>query len=100
MYVRHIYNFAYYISNLYIWFCNYIMFYMIPSKSNTEWKALFEGENNLKLTSFSLQMKLNALKLDYRLQRISLERAIDDFINMLKRNEKQYENDIKIIFNS
>jgi hypothetical protein len=71
---------------------------MIPDIKKKEWTELLDGSFNPSLTTFSLQMKLNELKLLVYFKNISLDEAISELHKFIGSNERMFQNDIYAIF--
>jgi hypothetical protein len=71
---------------------------MVPDISKQEWVELVAGETVPRLTSLSLQMKLNAIRLDLKLKRIDQKTAATIMYDACVKNEKAYEKDLIAIF--
>jgi hypothetical protein len=71
---------------------------MVPSMIKREWEDLVKGDFNPKLSSLSLQLKLNALRLDLRLNKTDIKQASKDLYNFCVQNEKMVQKDIASIF--
>jgi hypothetical protein len=73
---------------------------MIPDVNKKEWQEIIKGKINIKLSSFSLQMKINALSKQYKNGLINLDFAIKELHEMCKKYERIYMNDLNKIFNN
>ncbi len=73
---------------------------MIPDIGKKEWQELIKGNINKKLSSFSLQMKINTLTRQYKNGLISMNYAVKELHEMCLKYERIYQNDLKIIFNN
>ena len=71
---------------------------MIPDIRKGEWADILSGSLNPKLTSFSLQMKVNTLKLNVKLQKTSLVDAVYELYKFVSSNEQMYQKDVNTIF--
>jgi hypothetical protein len=71
---------------------------MIPGITKREWEDLIKGDFNPKISSLSLQLKLNALRLDLRLNKIDIKSAAIDLHHFCVNNEKMIQKDIASIF--
>lgn len=71
---------------------------MIPDINNKKWQEIINGNIRVKITSFSLQMKISSLQGHYKNDLISMKSAINDLYEMCKKYEKIYENDLNNIF--
>ncbi len=71
---------------------------MLPSITKSEWGDLLQGKISPRLSSLSLQLKLNALKNSVKSGKSDLQTAISTLYNYCSANLKMYENDLKIIF--
>jgi hypothetical protein len=69
---------------------------MIPDIAISEWSKLIT--NDQKVKNFALQMKLNGLRLDYKLNRTDLEDAAKDLREFCVNNENMVGADVKAIF--
>jgi hypothetical protein len=63
-----------------------------------EWKELLQGKLAAKLSSLSLQLKLNALQVNLKKEKISLDMAANELFNYCNANPQVYERDLKNIF--
>ena len=68
---------------------------MLPDISNQTLNNLLTG--NEKVKSFALQMKLNALRLELKLNKTSLQNAISSLLDFCSKNEKMFEVDLKAL---
>ncbi len=73
---------------------------MIPDASRKEWRDLITGEHRPRLSSFSLQMKINTLATDFKSGKLALQDAIKELHTMCVKYEKIYEGDLKKVFKS
>lgn len=73
---------------------------MIPKKERPEWADLIKGKINPELSSFSLKMKISALRQNYKHGDMSVDDAIDDLYELCSKYEKIYADDFTIIFES
>lgn len=73
---------------------------MIPSVERKEWAGLITGKDTVKLSCFSLKMKISSLNMGYKTGLMSLDEAIDDLHAMCLKYEKLFKEDIKRIFNN
>ena len=71
---------------------------MIPDIRKGEWADILSDSLNPKLTSFSLQMKVNTLKLNVKLQKTSLVDAVYELYKFVSSNEQMYQKDVNTIF--
>ena len=71
---------------------------MIPDIRKGEWADILSDSLNPKLTSFSLQMKVNTLKLNVKLQKTSLVDAVSELHKFVSSNEQMYQKDVNTIF--
>jgi len=71
---------------------------MIPDIRKGEWADILSDSLNPKLTSFSLQMKVNTLKLNVKLQKMSLVDAVSELHKFVSSNEQMYQKDVNTIF--
>ena len=71
---------------------------MIPDISKQEWQEVIKGNTNSKLSSFSLQMKINSLNRQYHSGLISIKNAVKELHEMCTKYEKIYEDDLSKIF--
>ena len=71
---------------------------MVPDIRKKEWADMLNGSLNPKLTSFSLQMKVNTLRLDVKLRKKSLDEVVTELHNFISSNEQTYQKDVNIIF--
>jgi hypothetical protein len=69
---------------------------MIPDISRKQWKILVSS--NEKVNNLALQMKLNALRLDFKLKRVDINSAVQDLFFFCQKNEKMLEAELKRIF--
>jgi hypothetical protein len=69
---------------------------MLPNTYSKEFDGLLTG--NEKVKSFALQMKINALRLDLKLGKISLHNASKSLYDYCKEHEDMFQNDLKVIF--
>ncbi|NJK84618.1 MAG: hypothetical protein HC906_00170 [Bacteroidales bacterium] len=72
---------------------------MVPDKKKPEWKDLITGNSNHKISSFSLQMKINSLRLVYQYGKITIDQAVEDLYQTCQKFERIYQHDIDTIFN-
>lgn len=72
---------------------------MLPSITKSEWGDLLQGKISPRLSSLSLQLKLNALKNSLKTGKSTLQAAIETLYKYCSANVKMYENDLKTIFN-
>ena len=72
---------------------------MIPDANKIEWSQLVSGAIQPTISSLSLQLKINALKLDYKLTKIDLKTAAYELQKFCQLNEKIHQKDINNIFN-
>jgi len=72
---------------------------MVPEISRREWEDIVSGKINPKLTSLSLQMKLNNLQLSIRLKKTDVKYAAIELHSFCSEREKMYEKDLNMIFN-
>jgi hypothetical protein len=66
---------------------------MYPNISNKALNDLLTGSEKVK--SFALQMKLNALRLELKLNKTSLPEATSNLLDFFEKNEKMLETDLK-----
>lgn len=71
---------------------------MVPSLMRHEWEDLVKGDFNPKITSLSLQLKLNALRLDIKLNKIDVKYASKELYDFCVQNEKMVQKDLVTIF--
>lgn len=72
---------------------------MVPDKNRKEWKEMISGKYDTQLTSLSLKLKLNSLKLDcFKLQKKDVESASNDLHSFCVANETLCIKDINNIF--
>ena len=71
---------------------------MIPDKSRKEWSEIISGNNELKIQSFSLKMKITNLRKAYTLKMTNMKDAVDDLYKTCIKYEKLYKNDLEQIF--
>ena len=71
---------------------------MIPDISKQEWQEIIKGNVNSKLSSFSLQMKINSLNRQYNNGLISMDNAIKELYELCQKYEKIYKEDLNNIF--
>ena len=69
---------------------------MALNVNRIEWEELLRGDEKVK--SFALQMKLNALRLNLKLDRVKLQDAVKELFEFCASNEKMLESDLKSIF--
>jgi hypothetical protein len=68
------------------------------SAFSQEWLDLLQGKIKPKLSSLSLQLKLNALKNSIKSEKITLADAAADLYNYCMANPKMYEANLNKIF--
>lgn len=73
---------------------------MIPDVQREEWRNLIKGKLPVKVSSFSLQMKLDSLIKAYQHGVVGMDEAVKDLHAMCTKYEKIYKNDLDKIFNS
>ena len=71
---------------------------MVPEISRSEWAALITEGVSPKITSLSLQLKINSLRLDYKLQKVNLKDAIADLHKFCQAKENMHQKDLDFIF--
>jgi hypothetical protein len=71
----------------------------LPSITKSEWGDLLQGKITPRLSSLSLQLKLNALKNSLKSGKSDLPAAISSLHTYCSANVKMYESDLKTIFN-
>jgi len=72
---------------------------MIPDKSRKEWKEMISGKFDSQLTSLSLKLKLNSLKLDcFKLKIKDVDTAANDLHSFCTANELLCSKDLNNIF--
>jgi len=71
---------------------------MIPDISQKEWQEAIKGNINDKLSSFSLQMKINSLSRQFKSGLINMDRAVKELHEMCVKYEKIYAEDLDKIF--
>jgi hypothetical protein len=72
----------------------------IPDRNREEWQNLLTGKNNIKINSFVFKIKLIRFRERLADQTITVERAIDELIKLLKEynDSDVLSKDIKNIF--
>jgi hypothetical protein len=63
-----------------------------------EWSELLQGKLSTKLSSLSLQLKLNALQVNVKKEKMTLLVAATELYNYCNANPQMYERDLKNIF--
>ncbi len=71
---------------------------MVPDINRQEWKDLIMGKLKPRISSFSLQMKLNTLINTYQNGLVSINDAVKDLHDMCTRYERIYKADLDQIF--
>lgn len=71
---------------------------MIPEITRKEWRDMIAGKTEHKISSFSLQMKINALKVSINVKQMNMENAIKDLYETCQKYERIYEEDLNAIF--
>ena len=71
---------------------------MIPEIKRQEWRDLIKGKNTQLISSFSLQMKVNSLKLFCDSGKMSIEDAVKELHKTCTKYERIYQNDLQKIF--
>ncbi len=71
---------------------------MVPEIKRQEWRDLIKGKNTQSLSSFSLQMKVNSLKLFCESGKMSMDDAVKELYETCAKYEKIYETDLRKIF--
>jgi hypothetical protein len=71
---------------------------MIPDTNRSEWANLITGLINPQISSLTLQLKLNSLKLDLKLKHMDLKTAIADLHKFCLQHEQMIQKDINKIF--
>lgn len=74
---------------------------MIPEfiKYEKEWKTFVTNSYSQKLSSLSLKLKLNALLLALKLDKMNLDEAAKEVYIFCKEHEKLVEKDLEAVFN-
>lgn len=73
---------------------------MVPDVNKPEWQELIRGKLSPQLTSFSLQMKINTLKQQYKLGLVKIDKAVADLRDLCVKYERIYTEDLNKIFNN
>ena len=71
---------------------------MIPEIKRQEWKDLITNKINPELSSFSLKMKINSVRLYVSTGKMSLDEAVKDLYALCVKYEKIYADDLDKVF--
>jgi len=71
---------------------------MVPDINRLEWQELIKGKIQLKIESFSLQMKISSLNRNFKNGIIKIDRAVKELHDLCEKYEKIYTNDLNRIF--
>ena len=71
---------------------------MVPDINNERWKDVIVGDVKHKISSFSLQMKINSLRMNIEYDQLSIDDAIYELHNLCVKYERIYKNDLELIF--
>jgi hypothetical protein len=71
---------------------------MVPDVNRPEWEKLVTGIYTPKLTSLSLQLKINALRNELKNKKCDVRSAVIELHNYCKSNESLVQKDFPLIF--
>lgn len=72
---------------------------MIPNINKREWTALMEGQLNPRLTSLSLKLKLNSLRMNVKKGKMTVKEGVEALHKYCSAKPQIYAKDIAAIFN-
>jgi len=71
---------------------------IIPPIEREEWKTLVKGQIPHQFQNFVLQMKVHKLSSDVKLNKVSIDQAVNEIYSLCDKYSLAVSNDLKTIF--